>query len=46
MQQPYGLGRAPLDLSDGELVYVFDALLACEATWHQGQALVGRYKLS
>lgn len=32
-------GRAPLDLSDDDQVYVFDALLACEATWHCGQAL-------
>ena len=32
-------GRAPLRLSDADAVYVFDALLACEATWHQGQAL-------
>jgi hypothetical protein len=32
-------GRAPLDLSDADAVYVFDALLACEATWHGGQAL-------
>ena len=33
------LGRAPLDLSDEDATYVFDALLACEATWHRGQAL-------
>ena len=32
-------GRAPLHLSDADAVYVFDALLACEATWHTGQAL-------
>ena len=32
-------GRAPLDLSDEDQTRVFDALLACEATWHRGQAL-------
>jgi len=32
-------GRAPLDLSDDDAVYVFDALLACEATWHHGQSI-------
>ena len=34
-----GEGRAPLDPSDADLVYLFDALLACEATWHTGQAM-------
>ena len=32
-------GRAPLDLSDEDQTRVFDSLLACEATWHRGQAL-------
>ena len=32
-------GRAPLDLPDEDQTRVFDALLACEATWHRGQAL-------
>lgn len=32
-------GRAPLELTDEEQIYVFDALLACEATWHSGQSL-------
>ena len=31
--------RAPLHLNDSEAAYVFDSLLACEATWHRGQAL-------
>ena len=31
--------RAPVELTDDDQIYVFDALLACEATWHCGQAL-------
>ena len=33
------VAHAPLYLRDHEAAYVFDALMACEATWHQGQAL-------
>lgn len=33
------VAHAPLNLRDHEAAYVFDALMACEATWHQGQAL-------
>ena len=31
--------RLPLDLTDDEIAYVFDSLLACEATWHNGRPL-------
>ena len=31
--------RSPLDLTDNEIAYIFDSLLACEATWHHGQTV-------